>query len=489
MSSPTLGTSILPKQEPVNNANPFIKIDLNTEVAGSYGLPYQTAAIHPVKDMFDGFTWAEEPHVTSMPMHLSESQQKERDAGEAQRTIDDSKMPDFVHPMFLGGKMDLSYMPLLKVPRALLPYAFFGDLQQKLTFYAFNTMPYRITRDAVNRRLLLICSKYSPLYDYMFHSFIAVSALDCYYQTVQSGNDAILGLDKNVYLMLGDYHITRSMDSLNREIKVQEDSKKAVSILVTSMLQLVYATASPHQKIASRGYFDLGKSLGMRFAGFSTSFSKCLLFTISCARFYINDYDHSPSAYFPKFLYGLSGTVYPPSSDRIRVLPMNEEDREIIDSMVQRLNKEYNAYQNSVNIANPVGSCRYITLEALAKDPDVKDDPRVDMMDNLAPPDTIVTPTTTIEKDLYAVLTRYVVDIPDRFIDLVEMGDPRALIVVAYDILCLGTKPCEYLPISLFQDEIEYISGRLDQVDNSELWKSWLNPLNIAMYGMSQARK
>ncbi|VEU23706.1 DEKNAAC104963 [Brettanomyces naardenensis] len=396
---------------------------------------------------------------------------------------------DSVHPMFLSNKTDLSYVEELKVPKSILGYTFFADIMLKLNFHALNTLPFRITKDACNRKLLIQATQYAPLYCFLYHSLMAVASLDLYYQQEMTDADDVLNFSKNVYLLLGDYHMSRSMSELIKEVGVQEDKKKAVALIVTSMMHIFYATACPHQRVASRTYYALGKNMGILFTRFADLFRLCPLFSAACARFCLNDYSRDSSTYSPLFLYGLVDVYYDhqeTDQGKLKVLPLIKEDIAILTDMINRLDREYRAFKNQSDFPNPIESARYVSVEFLLKDStqdstspnNPSADPRVQYNFSKGP---------CLETEMYATLSRYVVDIPDRFTEMVDMGDPRALIVVAYNILVLASRGYDHWPVSVFQSEIDYIKLRLDNVENSDLWKSWLEVVEISLSSMSGA--
>ncbi|QPG73006.1 hypothetical protein FOA43_000310 [Brettanomyces nanus] len=397
--------------------------------------------------------------------HTKKKQSSQFASNDHKSSLEECAAIKSVHPMFLSRKTDLSYVEDLKIPKGLLSYTFFSDVTMKLHFYAMNTMPFRICLDPSNRILIVEITKFAPLYDFMYHSLLAVSLLDLYYQKVLTGTDDVLDLDKSVYLMLGDYHMSRSMRELVEEVKVEEDVKKCVTLILTTMMHIFYATGCPHQKIASKTYYTLGKNLGILFTRYALIYKGCSCFNRACARYCLNDFSRSPLIYSPTFLYGLLDVFYPhsdQSSGKLRVKPLDKEEVAIFTSLIDRLDREYRAYMNNFEIPNPLRSVRYVTLEGLSSTP--VGSPVLDGQGQ-----------HSFEFDMYGTLSRYIVDIPDRFIEMVDLGDPRALILVAYNILILSVRVYEYWPKSVFGDEIIYIDHRLDKVENSELWKSWLS--------------
>ncbi|KAG7724913.1 hypothetical protein KL933_003329 [Ogataea haglerorum] len=378
---------------------------------------------------------------------------------------------NFVSPEFLSPKTAFSHLADLDIPKEISNYTFYSEFLLKLQFHTMNTLPFRICEDSINRDMLISAFKISPLYDFCWHAFMATSCIDLYFQQVMYGHDDVLNLNKVTYLKLGDYHFTKSMYSMSEEVKVQEDIKKSVALMITTMLHIFYATASPNQDVCSRGYFGLGRNLGLLFTDYVLLYRNDPLFNDACARYCINSWSQDASYYFPEFLYDLVNVEYPTANEpnKKRVQPLDQDLQALIIAMVDRLKKEYRAHANLTSPAEPKNTPRHIPIESVATG--------VSSTSSLATGENVARsfkPSYELEYDMYGTLSRYTVEVPERYIDLLDEGDPRALIITAYNIIALATKRYKYWPVSVFKKEIAVIEGKLDKLENSTLWKSWI---------------
>ncbi len=377
------------------------------------------------------------------------------------------------HPSFFSKRTDVSYLRELDVPKSIAGYTFYSHIYMKLSYHALNTIPLKLTRDPANRQLLFWAIKISPLYDFLNHAFMALSALDLYYQQISYGTDEILDLNKSVYLMVAEYHMKMSIRELTRESEIREDTKKAVALVSTSFLHTVFATFHPDPKIATRAYFNLGKNSGVLFVRYAEALKASSLFKQGCSRYVLNNYSRRPSTYTPCFLYGLLTVSYNSTKiepDKKHVLPLNNDDTALFIRMLDRLDREYRAYANTTVTPDPIYDSR--TPMYPGRQFPVYKEVAWDSREMF------------FETDFYGTLSRYTVEVPDRFIDFIDQGDPRALIIIAYNIVVLVSRGLHYLPIWVFYNEIDYIEQRLDEVENSEAWKSWLLVAREAL-GMS----
>ncbi|ODV87278.1 hypothetical protein CANARDRAFT_194072 [[Candida] arabinofermentans NRRL YB-2248] len=349
-------------------------------------------------------------------------------------------------------------------------YTFYTESTLKLHYHMVNTLPYRVCRDPINRNLLMKGLQYCPLYDYLWHAFMAVNCIDLYYQKETCGIDDVLNLSKDAYLNMGDYHMTRSMLSLAEEVKKQEDAKKAVSLVLTTMLHIFYATGSPNQMIADRAYFGLGKNLGLLFTEYAVMFSKCTIFNQACARYCINEWSEDAINYFPEFLYGLIDVEYEDTNEpnepnnKQKVKPLSNDCKIMLKTMVDRLKREFRSFANPTIYRNPIMSSRYVPIDSLLnKDDDLSND------------DGLNNNVKKLEYDMYGTMSRYIVEIPDLFIEMQEMNDPRALLITAYNVISLVSRRYEYWPISVYRRELDYIKSLLTKLENENLWIRWMD--------------
>ncbi|KAG7810887.1 hypothetical protein KL921_002515 [Ogataea angusta] len=386
-------------------------------------------------------------------------------------SIENETRFNFVSPEFLTPKTAFSHLADLDIPKEISNYTFYSEFLLKLQFHTMNTLPFRICEDSINRDMLISAFKSSPLYDFCWHSFMAASCLDLYFQQVMYGHDDVLNLNKMTYLKLGDYHFSKSMYSMSEEVKVQEDIKKSVALMITTMLHIFYATASPNQEVCSRGYFGLGRNLGLLFTDYVLLYRNDPLFNDACARYCINSWSQDASYYFPEFLYDLVHVDYPTTNEanKERVRPLDQESQALMIAMVDRLKKEYRAHANLSSPAEPNNTPRHIPIESVATGAPSNSALATDKKVARS-----FKPSYELEYDMYGTLSRYTVEVPERYIDLLDEGDPRALIITAYNIIALATKRYKYWPVSVFKKEIAAIEGKLGKLQNSTLWKSWL---------------
>lgn len=375
------------------------------------------------------------------------------------------------HPMFFSDKISLSYVDELHVPKSILSYTFYSDIFMKLNYHALNTMPFRLCRDGCTRALFVEMARISPIFNFLHHAFLAVAAIDLYFQQVTYQTDDVLNLNKNVYLMLGDYHLAKSMSELTREMSTEEDTKKSVASIMATALCMFYITGCPHRRIADKSYFELGKNEGFFFARYASAHQSSDIFNANCARFVINDYSSKPETFFPNFLFGLATAYYPENntSGKLHVPILDQPTVVMLQQLVERVNREYRSYVNYIPFENPVGSARQNTLECYTKDA---------MRDYYASTRTGERP---LETEMYGTLTRYIIEIPQKFIDMIAECDPRALIILAYMILILAARGYPYWPLSVYQNELIDIDRKLDRWENAPYWKAWLLTANTAL--------
>ncbi|KAH3669010.1 hypothetical protein OGAPHI_002765 [Ogataea philodendri] len=389
------------------------------------------------------------------------------------RLRQDSNKWYFVPPDFLSNKTHFPYLSDIQIPREISNYTFYTECSLKLQFYMMNTMPFRICEDATNRELLISVFKTAPLYDFCWHSFMAIACIDLYHQQEMYNHDDVLNLDKNTYLKMGDFHFSKSVYSMSKEVKVQEDCNKAIALIETAMLHIFYATATPSQSIATRSYLGLGRNLGLLFTEYVLQYRSHKMFNDACARYCINSWSQDASYYFPEFLYDLADVSYPSTGEpnKMRVLSLDEEDKLLICKMVDRLKKEYRSFANVSLCEAPAVSTRHVPIESILN----YEPTQVGSTCFEGKPARSLPPSQKLEYDMFGTLSRYIVEVPERIIDMVDAGDPRALILTAYNLLGLATRQYKYWPSSVYTQEIKTIERLLDRSENSQLWKSWLD--------------
>lgn len=356
----------------------------------------------------------------------------------------------YYNSMLISPIIDHSYLSNLHISQHLLSYACHSEFNMKILKFSLNNLPFFLTSDPFMVQVILIVHENSSLYDSLYHVFDALSLITLYHLSKNNNNkDDFLCLEPDVYLSLSDYHIQRSLQSLNVDVNMEETCRRTCCLYYTTYFQIFLSICLPTQKIASRSFLMLYKNMQFIEDTFQTFFFGCDIFKETIMRVRFRYYSDSLNIYYPEFLNDLVNCNYESeSNDKLIVQSLTESNKSILNLMLEKLKINYRIYQNSIS-------------ENGAE----KDDKGNEIFEN----------------DLLVTVHRLFYRVPDEFIDLVAIGEPRSLIIVGYYILLLSSKQCKFLKKSHYRPEIDFILSKLDRVQNSQYWKAWLNPVVVAL--------
>ncbi|GMM46922.1 hypothetical protein DAPK24_034970 [Pichia kluyveri] len=379
----------------------------------------------------------------------------------------DENFNKIFNSMFITPSLDFSYLSNLHINNQFLSYACHFELNMKIQKFCTNNLPFILTKDKFCIQLIMIMLEYSPLYESLYHVFTSLAFISIYHSIIDNKSnerDPFFGFEPEVYLTLSDYHMSRSIQSLNLDVNLEETCRRTCCLYLTSIFQILCSILQPSQKICSRSFLMLYKN--MEFIGdtFNSYFKGCSRFIDSLERFLIKKSSTSNDLYFPNYLFDLPNVNYfedinnHHEKHKKSVELLNDENKRIINIMVERLSIVYRSLRNKINFDYQV--------------------------DNFNP---IFNQPYVIEDDLIITIHRLFYKVPDQFIHLVSIGEPRSLIIIGYSILLLNSKPNHIFSKCHLLNEVEFILNRLDKLKNAKYWKAWLNPVIVALNNTDQS--
>ncbi|OUM53299.1 hypothetical protein BVG19_g2568 [[Candida] boidinii] len=382
------------------------------------------------------------------------------------------------------------------LPKDLESLTLYFEMQFKVQQYIFNALPFRLCKDPTNRSLFVRGSHYATLFDYLNHAYFACAFLDLYHQQVNNGYDDVLNLSKQTYLSMAEYYFARSLASQARDISVHEDIKKAVSLVISTTLHIIFILGSPNHNLFSEEILTVARNLGLLFTDYALVFKNCDLFNQASARYCLTEFSTSAEIYFPEYLYGLVDVASPsqtysfstsnvqngtpfstspiisydssstyknlteyntgPIKKKIPTILSNEE-KSVVFEMVERLKKEFRAIANPSIYHNPYTCVRQVPLDLL-------------ISDQQSP----ITNEKVLEYDMLGSLTRFLIDIPESFAAMVENKDPRALIWLAHALMVIASRGYPFWSPEVYIKKLEQIEAAMDGYEDGEFWNGWL---------------
>lgn len=411
------------------------------------------------------------------------------------------KLKGSIPQIFLSNKT-VQYSNSSKILPTPLPKdfdspIFYFEMQFKVQQYIFNALPFRFCKDPTNRSLFVRGSHYAILFEYLNHAYFACAFLDLYHQQVNNGYDDVLNLSEQTYLNMAEYYFARSLDSQARDMTVHEDIKKAVSLVISTILQIIFIGGSPNHNLFSGEVLTVAKNLGLLFTDYALVFKSCDLFNQASARYCLTEFSTSTEIYFPEYLYGLvdvtspsqtynfsssngqngsqfstspSVSYNPPSTfnknstdysgESIkRETPhiLSNEEKNVVFEMVERLKKEFRAIANPSIYHNPYTCVRQVPLDLL-------------ISDQQSP----ITNEKVLEYDMLGTLTRFLVDLPDSFAEMLKNKDPRALIWLAHALMVIASRGYPFWSREVYTKKLEQIEIAMDGYEDARFWKGWL---------------
>lgn len=376
----------------------------------------------------------------------------------------DENFNKIFNSMFITPSLDFSYLSNLHINNQFLSYACHFELNMKIQKFCTNNLPFILTKDKFCIQLIMIMLEYSPLYESLYHVFTSLAFISIYHSIIDNKSnerDPFFGFEPEVYLTLSDYHMSRSIQSLNLDVNLEETCRRTCCLYLTSIFQILCSILQPSQKICSRSFLMLYKNLEFIGDTFNSYFKGCF---DSLERFLIKKFSTSNDLYFPNYLFDLPNVNYfedinnHHDKHKKPVEPLNDENKRIINIMVERLSIVYRSLRNRTNFDYQV--------------------------DNFNP---IFNQPYVIEDDLIITIHRLFYKVPDQFIHLVSIGEPRSLIIIGYSILLLNSKPNHIFSKYHLLNEVEFILNRLDKLKNAKYWKAWLNPVIVALNNKDQS--
>lgn len=384
------------------------------------------------------------------------------------------------NPLFITSSFDLSHLSKSHINDQFLSYACYMELSIKIQQYTRNSLPFRISKDKFCLELIMVSLESAPLYESLYHVFCALSYISLYHENVnnQGTGDCILKFDAETYLTLSDYHLSRSIQSLNMEVNQPETKHRAWCLYMTNILQLICTIWQPTQKICSRNFLMIYKN--MEFIGdlFQDHFQGCSVFNGMQKRALLVDYSKAAEVYAPAFLSGLEDVEYHEDDDGSKgesVKPLNDAQRGDISMMIERLHMIYRGLRNQTgldikkegaDLVDGVTGGSAVNVSCTGKDAtdtDVRGDDE------------------NLEKEFFFIVQRLFYQVPESFIDLVSIEDPRALIIVGYAIMLLASTSTLVIDKRHYKGEIDFILRRMDRLQNGNRWKAWLEPVVVSL--------
>lgn len=362
--------------------------------------------------------------------------------------------PNFIIPAF-----DSSYLSNNHINNQNLSHSSYSDLNMKVERYCRNNLPFKISNDKFTVKLILVLWENSSLYDSMYHIFISLSYIALYHESLNM-RDTILGFDPETYLSLSEYHLSKSIHSLNVDIGLEETSRRSCCLYLTSLFQILCFLAQPMSKIASQRFLMLFKNtdfINDKFVPYPY-FDESSIFVEALERTHSMSYSGSAGVYFPAFLFDLVNVYFPKlqNSKKIYYPELDDVKKIILLDVIIKMQTSYKSLRNKTQFDQELS-------ETQTNEDDDKDE--------------------IFEDDLFFSIHRLFYQISDGFIDLVSLGDPRALILIGYHLLYLNSKENNFFSKALLRSELSFIINKLEIVQYSEIWISWLNPVIFALDG------
>ncbi|GMF59543.1 unnamed protein product [[Candida] boidinii] len=295
---------------------------------------------------------------------------------------------------------------------------------------------------------------------------------------------------------MAEYYFARSLASQARDISVHEDIKKAVSLVISTTLHIIFILGSPNHNLFSEEILTVARNLGLLFTDYALVFKNCDLFNQASARYCLTEFSTSAEIYFPEYLYGLVDVASPsqtysfstsnvqngtpfatspiisydssstyknlteyntgPIKKKIPTILSNEE-KSVVFEMVERLKKEFRAIANPSIYHNPYTCVRQVPLDLL-------------ISDQQSP----ITNEKVLEYDMLGSLTRFLIDIPESFAAMVENKDPRALIWLAHALMVIASRGYPFWSPEVYIKKLEQIEAAMDGYEDGEFWNGWL---------------
>jgi hypothetical protein len=383
------------------------------------------------------------------------------------------------NPMFITSSFDLSQLSNSHINNQFLSYACYMELSMKIQQYTRNSLPFRISKDKLCVKLIMVSLESTPLSESLYHVFCALSYISLYHENVnnQGTGDCILKFDAETYLTLSDYHLSRSIQSLSMEVNQPEAKHRAWCLYMTNILQIICTIWQPTQKICSPNFLMIYKN--MEFIGdvFQDHFQGCSVFNGMQKRALLVDYSKAAEVYAPVFLSGLEDVEYheDDGSKGESVKPLNDAQRGDISMMIERLYMIYRGLRNQTGLDIKKEGADFVdgvTGGSAENDwctgGDGTDTDEMGDDENL-------------EKEFFFIVQRLFYQVPESFIDLVSIEDPRALIIVGYAIMLLASTSALVIDNQHYKGEIDFILRRMDRLQNGNRWKAWLEPVVVSL--------
>jgi hypothetical protein len=367
----------------------------------------------------------------------------------------DTNINKVFNTMFITPTFNLSYLSNLHINNQLLSYACYSEFNMKIQRYCTNNLPFKMTSDKFAIQLFLVALENSTLYESMFHIFDALSFISLYHQSIiNEEKDELFGFEPEVYLTLSDFHMSRSIQSLNVDVNMKETCRRTCCLYLTAALQIFCAICQPSQKIASRSFLMLYKNMEYIGEKFVSYFEGCSIFIECLERAHIIDHSKSNNVYFPSFIYDIVDLNFEKddNSNKLYFPPLNNSNKNILIETLNKMHVLYKSYRNKTQF-----------------------DEKLSNFNNRWDQDEV------FEDDLFFTIHRMFHRVSDGFIELVSIGDPRALIIVGYHILYLSSKQNNIFSKNHLRTELKFIMDRLDKIQHAASWKLWLNPVSIAL--------
>lgn len=401
-------------------------------------------------DLNGSFTFNESQVIInkeSVLPHTSFSIKKEEEEAKEvkiEAKIDNSKFlkDSGLNSIFISNEMNYENVSQLNPNKKIVGYACDFEIFSKLQFFIMNSLTFKLSTDETLRLLVIKIAQYSPLYEETINSHGSLGYLSLYHERhINPKGERIFSFEPNVYLKLSNYHILRSIQSLSQSVKKKETSRRSVCMFLSSVYQTMYFILSPEQKIASKDFLMSFKNQNYLFSKFNSFFKGCDLFCHVVDILNNSQFEYS-NVYFPMFLYGVVDVEYHLSDkegegEKFKVNQLNLTQRNCLLKAIDDLKNLYSLKRNSFN------------------------------------------------DDFLSTLLRFFPNINDEFIDLVSKGNPRALIVIGYYIMLLASKNNKLIGKQFYNTEINFLMARMDKFQNSNCWKSWLNPVILMVNDMN----
>ncbi|CDK24549.1 unnamed protein product [Kuraishia capsulata CBS 1993] len=374
----------------------------------------------------------------------------------------------------------------------MLPYGFHSSLTFKLNNYMKSEFYTHFATSKQCQEVYLEAFNKSHEYEYLYHIFMAVLLMDLYHKVEMTGSDDVLNLSQSAYVSMAEFHHSRSLSLMRQNLRPQKPYD-ALALLLASSLQMFYATASPNHRIADIAYIGVAKGIYLFFNDILPFVGQFQLLEDTYKRYCLGSFSTDASVYFPEFLYGILDLQYfeqdpltprtlssdsdpSPANSVSSGGPSSPEQQSVtpstFSSSSERSNSGYSAgspsFEANRDIYKKVLDRLKMEFRAHAyKEPD----------DN--------TPGMQIENELISTLSRYVIDVPEQFTELIGINDPRALIIMGYHVMILAARRYPFWSQTLYMYEIDHIYDTLGKLPYGHEWKSWLTAARESIYRLS----